>query len=244
VELFPEIISDIRAFIETAKARNVQETCVAEEGVPWPEGGRNNIVLSSETGVELGKPDNESASFLVWTGLPGIIDDGMLHCVGPDIPDMQTRTVPFGKAVLLEVRGMTEENCYDRHRQLERVRYDISLKGYMMRAVSQYMREWSRVSREAVEKGFSLQILGSALMSHYRAIDFVTGVEIIFITSSTADVRDAGSIGEKAMRLIGAMNRMTEEMSFDCDSCEYVDVCSEVEGLRDIHAVLKRREAL
>jgi len=244
MELFPAIISDLGAFIETAKERNVLKTFAAEEVITWPEGGSNNIILSSQTGVELGNPDSESVSFLVWTGLPGIINDGMLHCVGPDIPDMQTGSAPFGKVVLLEVRGMTEENCYDRHRHLERVRYDVSLRGYMMRAVSQYMREWSRVSRDAVGKGFSLQVLGSALMSHYRAVDFVTGVEIIFITSSTADVRDAGSIGEKAMRLIGAMNRMTEEMSFDCASCEYVDVCSEVEGLRDIRSTLKGREAL
>lgn len=243
MELFPDIIRDLRNFLDAENARGVLRTYTADEDAPWPEGGRNNIILGADTGVELGNPHDESASFMVWSGLPGIINDGLLHIMGPDIPEVQTGTIPFGKVVLLEVKGMTGENCYARHRRLDGVRYDISLKGYMMRAVSQYMREWSRVSREAVEKGFSLRVLGSALMSHYRAIDFVSGVEIIFITSSTADVRSAGIIGERAMRLINAMNRMTEEMSFDCGSCEYVDVCSEVQGLRNIRDVLREHAA-
>ncbi|MEZ4578964.1 MAG: hypothetical protein R2875_13445 [Desulfobacterales bacterium] len=42
------------------------------------------------------------------------------------------------------------DNSYDRYREMELLRYDIHLKGYMMRGVSQYQREWSRVSHEAM----------------------------------------------------------------------------------------------
>ena len=48
-----------------------------------------------------------------------------------------------------------EDNTYDRYREMELLRYDIHLKGYMMRGVSQQQREWSRVSKEAINNGFS-----------------------------------------------------------------------------------------
>jgi hypothetical protein len=62
------------------------------------------------------------------------------------------QSLPFGKVVLLKLQGMDENNCYERHRQIDMARYDLNLKGYMMRAASQYMREWSRVSREAARR--------------------------------------------------------------------------------------------
>ena len=58
--------------------------------------------------------------------------------------------------------------------------------------------------------------------------------EVIFITSSGADIMEIQEIAETTGRKIRAMNKMFEEMSFDCDSCEFVDVCDEVEELREM----------
>jgi CO dehydrogenase/acetyl-CoA synthase beta subunit len=80
--------------------------------------------------------------------------------------------------------NINAENIYDRYREMDHLRYDISLKGYMMRAVSQYMREWSRISKEAINKGFSLFTLGGALIDKYRKLNYIDAVEIIFVTSS------------------------------------------------------------
>ena len=70
------------------------------------------------------------------------------------------KSLPFGKVVLLGVEGFTEDNAYDRHKELDFLRYDLDLKGFMMRAVSQYMREWCRISREALSQGFSALLPG------------------------------------------------------------------------------------
>jgi hypothetical protein len=40
--------------------------------------------------------------------------------------------------------------------------------------------------------------------------------------------------------LISAMNKMAEEMSFDCDACEYNEVCGDVEELRSMRDKLGR----
>ena len=44
---------------------------------------------------------------------------------------------------------------------------------------------------------------------------------------------------EKVMDIVEALIKMYEEMNFDCDECEYVDVCDEVVELRQIRERLK-----
>ncbi len=233
MNLFDDTIQQLRSFLDEKKAAGELRTSLADNAA-WPAGEKGNIVMASDTGVELGNPRNESASFMVWTQRRGEVRDGEVHIIGPDINESLEKSLPFGKAVILGVKGMNEENSYERHRALELARYDLNLKGYMMRAVSQYLREWSRVSRTAVEGGFSFATLAGALAALYRKIDFVDSVEFVFVTSSTEDVRRLGETGTRVEKLIGAMNKMAAEMSFDCGTCDYTDICSEVEDLRNM----------
>ena len=242
MNLFDDTIQKLRAFLgEKKDAGELREIGTGE--TLWPPGERGNIVLASDTGVELGNPRSESASFMIWTGKEDQVQDGRINLIGPDINESKGGSLPFGKAVIFGVRGMDENNCYERHRQMDMARYNLNLKGYMMRAVSQYMREWSRVSNEAVEKGFSFAVLAGALSSIYKAIDFVDSVEYIFVTSSSEDVKLMAEKGARVERLIGAMNKMATEMAFDCGSCDYTDICSEVEGLRNMRGKLSGEEA-
>ncbi len=209
---------------------------------PWPMGERGNIVLKCDTAVELGNPRDESASFLVWTGNADLVRDGMITRIGPDVSVSAGASLPLGRAVILHVDGFTENNCYDRHREIELARYDVNLKGYMMRAVSQYMREWSRISRQAIAEGFSLEVLAAALMERYRKLEYVRGVEMLIVTSSPEDVRSLQHVGERAVRLIGAMNKMAKELSFDCGTCDFTDVCGEVSELRSMRDAMRGKE--
>ncbi|MBP7739010.1 MAG: hypothetical protein KA369_23770 [Spirochaetes bacterium] len=242
MKLFEEIIDDLRSWIESVKGspHGYEERIAVFR--PWPAGERGNIVMQRDTAVELGNPRDGSASFLLWTEDQALVRDGHLTLVGPEVAGKAGARLPLGKAVILAVEGFTEENCYDRHREIELMRYDMNLKGYMMRAVSQYLREWSRISREAVAEGFSLEILAAALMDRYRTLDYVRAVETIIVTSSSEDVLSLQRIGERAVRLIGAMNKMAGEMSFDCGTCDYTDVCGEVSGLRSMRETLRGRE--
>lgn len=237
MNLFDDTIQKLRGFIEEKKAVGELSELKASRR-QWPQGERGNIVLASDTAVELGNPENESVSFIVWTENTGQIRDGRVNLIGPDLPESRGKSLPFGRAVILGVNGMDENNCYERHRQIDIARYNLDLRGYMMRAVSQYMREWSRVSNEAVIKGFNFAALAGALSSIYSQMEFVESIEYIFVTSSTGDVRCLGETGTKVQRLIGAMNKMAEELSFDCGSCDYTDICGEVEGLRNMRKSL------
>lgn len=231
MNLFDDIINEVRDFLLCKKDVIISKE-IDYNLVSWPKAKGKNLVLASDMAVELGNPRQESVAFMIWTQNPDLVKNGVYHLIGPDLPNAKGQSLPFGKVVMLKVSEMDENNCYKRHQSLEFARYDLDLEGYMLRAASQYLREWSRVSNQAIEKGFSFSVLAVELSRLYRMFDFVEGIECLFITSSCQDVRALSIMGQKVEKRIAAMNRMAIEMNFDCDQCEYVEVCTEVEGLR------------
>ena len=101
----------------------------------------------------------------------------------------------------------------------------------MIKAVPSSLSIWSRVSRKSARKGFSFNVLGQALMDSYRMQFNIQSMEILFVTSSQQDVEALKGLRHKVIRILGAMNKMMEEMSFDCSACEYLDVCGDVRAL-------------
>jgi CO dehydrogenase/acetyl-CoA synthase beta subunit len=229
MELFETTIECIRRFVQD---HDEKRSWTAHQGPAWPEGGNRNIVLKEDMGLELGSPETESLSCILWTEKHELLNDSAITLVGPDIAESYGKSLPFAKIVLVAVDGFTEENTYERYQDMEFLRYQLDLKGFMLRAVSQYMREWCRISREAIIKGFSAQVLGSALMALFHEKSYVKAFEVIFFTSSTDDVKKIKEIIEPSQKIIAAMNKMAEEFDFDCASCEYQDVCNEADVLK------------
>ncbi len=232
--LFDKYIQEIRTFLEQKQAEGKVTESVHHGKTDWPLSKNRNLVLRQDTAVELGNPKDASTAFLLWGNTPDKMKNRRITLVGPNLKHMKEKRASFGKIVIVGGNDFNEENNYGRYRELEQVRYDIHLKGYMMRGASQFQREWSRVSKEAVENGFSLNILGGALMDKFLELDFVRSAEVIFITSGKKDVLEMSNISDNVIKIISAMNKMAGEMSFDCDSCEYNDVCSEVAELRSM----------
>jgi CO dehydrogenase/acetyl-CoA synthase beta subunit len=237
MELFAETIDKIRTFVHK---KDPLRSWVADGIKEWPAGGKRNIVLGDDVGVELGNPKQESLSCIIWTEHCERINDNAITVIGPDIPDAEGKSLPFGKIVLLCVKDFDEENTYERYREIEAIRYGLDLKGYMLRAAPQYQKEWCRISKEAVANGFSFDVLGNSLMKKFREKDYVQAVELIFITSSTEDVAELSKATNKVIKIIGAMNKMASEIETECESCEYQETCADVEGLKAMRAALQK----
>jgi CO dehydrogenase/acetyl-CoA synthase beta subunit len=206
----------------------------------WPMDKNRNLVMAHDTAVELGNPRDASLAFLLWINDPEKLLHGRITVIGPDLPQLTGKQASFGKIVMVAGDDFNEDNSFDRYREMELLRYDIPLKGYMMRAVSQYQREWSRVSRDAIDNGFSFRLLGGALIDKFLELEYVRAIETIFITSSREDVLELSTIADEAVKIIGAMNKMAADLSFDCDTCEYNEVCDDVSELRNMHSKLKK----
>lgn len=232
--IFSKQYEQLREYLEAKRACS---TVFHSRGEPdWPRGSSRNVILAMDTRIELGSPKAESMSALIVCGEEEPVNDGAITLIGDDFVDIKNKVSSFGKIALVSCRDTDESNLYDRYRNLESLRFEVDLKGYMIKAVSQYKREWSRISCEAVANRFSFEILGSQLIETYKKCEYVESAEVIFVTRGEEDVRELRGIGDGTARIVGAMNKMMEELESDCDECEYQEICDELEELREMKA--------
>lgn len=234
MRVFRDYVDELRLFIEARASSGYCRQFSVDSDVYWPCGKRENLVFAQDTAVELGHPLSESTAFILPSDDTTQISDGRITIIGPDLHKAISKKLPFAKIVLIGMQDSDEDTFYERYSELDMVRYQTALQGYMLRGTSQSMKEWSRVSKHAIEQGFSLQTLGSVLAGKYKEKTYVDAVELLFVTSSSEDIRVLQPLGEKVTKVIGAMNKMLRELSFDCDTCEYFDVCKEVMELRSM----------
>ncbi len=240
MQLYDEAIGDIRRFIKEKADAGMVADIDAETSVSWPRSDGNAIILKADTGLELGGPGFESLSFLVWTNNRSLVADNSITRVGHDLPHLPRKALPFGKVVLVAGRDFAAENIHERFRELELLRFDLALEGYMVRAVSQEMKEWSRVSTKALRAGFSFSTLGGALIEKYKELDYVTAAEVLFLSSSATDVGELRPTGNRVIEYVNAIRKMTEEQSYDCANCDFQAICRDVDELKRLRKSLMK----
>ena len=169
-----------------------------------------------------------------------LVNDGVITLIGPDIPEV-CGSLPFAQILLIASNELQDED----YRKINSFQYELELKGYMIKAVPSSLNIWSRVSKESANNGLSLEILGKVIIDSYKSKFNIPSIEIVFVTSSKEDVEELRDLHHKVIRIISAMNKMIEEMSFDCSSCEYVDVCGDTRKLGALREkLLKQRNSM
>jgi CO dehydrogenase/acetyl-CoA synthase beta subunit len=236
--LFDEQLTEVKRFLSEARREGKVREFRAYNAPPWP--AESSLILEEDTAMELGNPKTASLSILLWTEAHAI-EDGLISLVGPDVGEVKERSLPF--AQVLMVRGSFEDE-YESYQGLRDAVYDTRLSGFMARTRPSMQRLWCRVGREAVEQGFSLRYLGAALVKRLKEVQAASGVEVLFVTSSPGDVERLSGAAADARRIIEAMMKMYEEKSFDCETCEYRDVCDEVMELKKIREKLAGEKAV
>lgn len=232
---FDEQLSAIRSFLREWNADGVAREFRAGERPPWPSGP--SLVLEEDTALELGNPSIASLSLLLWSE-GGDVDDGRITLVGPDVAEARERSMPFAQVV---IAGGTFSDEYGSYREIRDAVYDTRLTGFSVRAMPSRQSMWCRVGLEAAAGGFSLVDLGTALIKALSAVEEVSAAEVFFVTSSAQEVRRLAPAAAGAQRLVDAMMKMYQEQTYDCDTCEYQDVCDTVMDLKEIRKKLERQ---
>jgi CO dehydrogenase/acetyl-CoA synthase beta subunit len=236
--LFDEQITAVRRFIDEAEDAGRLRRLDSPAAEPWPSG--SVLVLEEDTALELGNPSVGSLSMLVWAA-EGEARDGAVSLVGPDLAEASGAGLPFAQVV---IAAGDFPNEYDSYRDLRDAVYDTRLKGLSVRAMPSKQVLWCRVSRQAADAGFSIGHLGAALLESLRDVPGVTAAEALFITSSQEDISRLSGAAAGARRLVDAMMKMYQENNFDCETCEYQDVCETVMDLKQIRKKLTDGKAV
>jgi len=226
--LFNQVIEDIRTVIQQQPQNNVRKMGKKNYQSFVNTSNKKEIILTKDVGRELGHPQQTSLAFLVWTEKD--IDANQITLIGPDLSEHKDTHMAFGKIMLLKIKDFVPENTYERYQELDLLRFKLNICGYMMRAASQQMREWSRISQHALKQGFSLFDLGSAWIDLYARLPYVIDGEVIVLTNENA-IKQLDPVAQHVFQYVRAMMKMHDETKLDCSTCEYQEVCSEVQSL-------------
>jgi acetyl-CoA synthase len=152
----------------------------------------------------------------------GEIDDGKVEIIGPDITDLKEGdTFPLGIYVQIAGREFQEDFEPIIERQIHHlINY---IQGVMH--IGQRDIAWVRVSKAAVEKGFTLKDIGTVLHAKYHQ-DFSNILDKVQITLYTKQ-KDVDKLTKEAKEIyktrderVEEMTDETEEIYYSCTLCQ------------------------
>ncbi len=243
---FNEHITKVREYLQGREAREFDcpvSVDELKEGMPVQVGPGSNpgIILRSDTFAELGNPAEGSTGFIVWTEDPSLLRDGHVTIIGPDIPELEGGSQPFGQVIMMAGKNLDTE-VYEKAEEYQHI--SDSLEGYMVRSSSRSI--WGRVSKDAAAKGFILETLARALMITIKTnVPEVGAMEIVFVTTTKDDIRQLDEIAEEVDSIRTEL--ITEywkskgyDVSCDlnCGACSNQPIC---DSIRDLDAIRGRQ---
>jgi hypothetical protein len=236
--LFDEPLAEIAAWREERRASGELRSLPYDPVNTWPV--ESSLVLREDTALELGATGRSSLSLLLWTERRDLVPEDAVLLLGgdlsPQLAEDAAAPLAFGQLVLVLGRFPDE---YDAYRDLRDVVYETRASGVSTRVWPDRLQLWSRVSRRALQEGFTLEAYGNAIIKRLREREEPQAAQVAFILGRQEELDRLRPAAEKARDVVDALIKMYEEMNFDCESCEYLEVCDEVAELRLIRDRLK-----
>ncbi len=223
MDFFDSLINEVNSTIEKSKKSAYR----FNESERWADLGYNQVVLQRDTAFEL----NGTGFSLVTSA---VVDDAIV-VVGDDISSISSSTT-FSRIAIVQICETEDaQQSYDLIKKIEFVKYHCFPDGYMMRSASSSFKESVRVSKSALKNGLSFEKIGNLLISEYKKIPSVKGVKMLFITDPSVDYSVYKRIAEKNREITETLNKVMNNLVFDCTTCNLKPICDEVEGMRELH---------
>lgn len=193
---------------------------------------KNSIIFMSDTAFELGGSQKPCVSSLAVSS--DMSFSNSVYLFGDDLTKIRSDS-PFGKFVFIELQDFEDEQTtFNKIKELEALKYNFNVEGFMTRASSLNMREQIRVSKKAIKSGVTFGNYGNALLKEYLKFSYVKRAEIYFVTDFD-DFAKLNSIAKKISQTTSALNHIFDNVMFDCSTCNLKEICDEVDGLKELH---------
>ncbi|MBQ4572553.1 MAG: hypothetical protein IJA80_04680 [Clostridia bacterium] len=193
---------------------------------------KNSVIFLFDTAFELGGSQKPCVSTLAVSSDMTFSNSVFLQ--GNDLNEIKTDS-PFGKFVFIEVEDFPDEqDTFNKIKELEALRYHLSVDGFMTRASTLSMREQIRVSKKAIKSGVTFSDYGNALLKEYLKFPYVKSAELYFVTDFN-DFEKLNSVAKKISQTTSALNHIFDNVMFDCSTCNLKEICDEVDGLKELH---------
>jgi len=191
----------------------------------------NEIILEEETGLELGGMNRKSFSMVIPINSSNLIDHGKITLLGREVNKISEPDIDFGIILLLELYDNLD-NDEDELRQLNFI--SSGIEGFSIRTIPR--RFWCRISKSALQKGFSFEFLGNAIIYLYKQKfkEVVKSIEVIFINSYPSSIEQfivlssdiLSKVKEKWKKKIDEWRKRIDcDYDWGCEICPYQEEC-------------------
>ena len=232
MELYNSLIKDSKALLEkgTAKVWDYDPSRC------WTDIGSSELVLQKDAAYELGASGKGSANYVLFTSNGELVNKDQVLLYGPDLKDIKG-DVDFARIVLLRVGVLDDDDemVYRTLKDIEFAKYHVYPEGYMVRMSQESYREQVRVSKKALKKGISFQAIGNSYIKAYKKDVNVLNATVIFVTAPGFDYEQMKGIAKKANDVTNTLTHILEGLPTDCSVCSLMDICDEVEGMKELH---------
>ena len=224
MRLYNNLINEIKDSLYDAKAVSSEITLSVSN--------KNSVILLSDTAFELGGSNKPCVSSLAVSS--DIIFSNSVYLLGNDLNEIKSDS-PFAKFVFIQVEDFeNEQDTFNKIKELEALRYHLSVDGFMTRASALNMREQIRVSKRAIKSSVTFADYGKTLLSKYLEFNYVKSAEIYFVTDFD-DFEKLNVVAKKINQTTSALNHIFDNVMFDCSTCNLKEICDEVDGLKELH---------
>lgn len=225
MRLYNNLINEIKSCLTDANALNKSNKTLDTSN-------KNTVIFLPDTAFELGGGQKPCVCSLAVSN--DIEFSNSVYLLGNDLNDIKADS-PFGKFVFIQVENFDDEQeTFNKIKELEALRYHLSVDGFMTRASALNMREQIRVSKKAIKSGVTFADYGNTLLQEYLKFSYVKSAEIYFVTDFY-DFEKLNSIAKKISQTTSALNHIFDNVMFDCSTCNLKEICDEVDGLKELH---------
>ncbi len=224
MRLYNNLINEIKCNLNSAK--------VVSSDVSLNVRNKNSVIFLSDTAFELGGNQKPCVSSLAVSSDMEL--SNFVYLQGPDLNEIKADS-PLGKFVFIQIEEFEDEQeTFNKIKELEALRYHLTIDGFMTRASALNMREQIRVSKNTVKSGVTFADYGNALLREYLKFSYVKSAEIYFVTDFN-DFEKLNSVAKKISQTTSALNHIFDNIMFDCSTCNLKEICDEVDGLKELH---------
>ena len=234
MDLYNKIIEKTEKILED----NSKRVFTYSENKLWPENEKFELVMKREEAFELG--EKGSANYMCVTTDENLLNKDEVVLIGKELSEIK-EDLPYARLVLVRVDKDSldieneSEKAFRFIQKLDFVKYHVFPKGYMIRTSSENSKEQIRISKEALNKGICFEEVGNLFIKHYKEIEGVRNVRVVFLNKEGIDYDDLAKDSRKVHDITMTLSKILEGMPTDCSMCSLKPVCDEVEGMRELH---------
>ncbi len=202
----------------------------------------NEFLMGKEVRFELGDRFKDSVVYHVPTSDKALIGEDKIFLLGQDLQNIKADT-NFSRVTLFNIDDIPDPNkAYIGVRKLNYERYKVIPEGYMVLSSSFENKENVRVSKKAIKKGLTFEVLGNLYIQHYKQLEGVNNVQVYFIVGDHDFVKDLMNVSSKVNEVTNAFDHILKNVILDCDVCPLKTICEDIEALRELHFSVKDKK--